>query len=66
MRSYFLETVFTENTKTDMNANIRPLTASTQQTALMATSLKEKFLKYVWPFYNIMHERVNHDMWLPE
>ena len=19
-----------------------------------------RFLKYVWPFYNIMHERVNH------
>ena len=43
MRSYFLETVFTENTKTGMNTNIRPLTTSTQQTALMATSLKQKF-----------------------
>ena len=43
MRSYFLETVFTENTKTGINTNIRPLTTSTQQTALMATSLKQKF-----------------------
>ena len=23
------------------------------------TLLKKRFLKYVWPFYNIMHERVN-------